>query len=229
MKRNILTLFVLFAFALSAQAQFTLQPLTKSNKGSSIQGPSGEFELIGYGFVKNTGNATKTYVWRMTRMGFPATWSSAICDKNQCYDVVVLREKFSLDAGDSGNIDVHLYPKQIGGAGTVEVEVFEEGDSANSKKQNFDFSAWTLGINDVKQNNVKIFPNPVSTTLNITLETTKAINVDVYNVLGQLKKTHIHTGTTSAMNVNDLAAGIYFLRYTTDQGKVISKQFKKIN
>jgi hypothetical protein len=229
MKKNILTLFVLFAFALSAQAQFTLQPVTSSNKGSSVQGPSGEFELVGYGFVKNIGNATKTYVWKMTRNGFPNDWTSAICDKNQCYDVVVFRAEFDLDAGDSGNIDVHLYPKNVGGSGSVTVEIFEKGDSANGKTQDFEFNAWTLNVNNVKQNHAKIYPNPVSKTLNIDLEATKTIEISVYNVLGQLKKTHLHTGSTSAMDVNDLAAGIYFLRYTTDAGKVISKQFKKIN
>lgn len=229
MIKNILTLFVLFAFALTAEAQFTLQPLTKANKGSRVQGPSGEFELVAYGFVKNTGNTTKTYVWRMTRNSFPAGWSSAICDKNICYDESVLREKFELDAGDSGNIDVHLYPNEIGGNGSVEVEIFELGDSANGKKQNFDFNTWLLNTTTVKRNTVEIYPNPATTKLNINLETTKAVTIKVYNVLGQLQKTHVHTAATSTMDVADLAAGIYFIRYTTDEGKVISKQFKKIN
>ncbi len=226
MKKNILTLFVLFAFALSAQAQFTVTP---DKKGVDRHGPASEFELVGYAYVKNTGNNTKTYVWRMIRNSFPMSWSSAICDKNICYSDQVLREEFDLDAGDSGNVDVHLYPNGVRGNASVTVEIFEKGDSANGKTQDFQFSTWALNVNNVKQNHAKIYPNPVSKTLNIDLEATKTIKISVYNVLGQLKKTHLHTGSTSAMDVNDLAAGIYFLRYTTDSGKVISKQFKKIN
>jgi len=226
MKKSILAIFVLFAFAISAQAQFTITP---SKKGVNAQGSSGEFELVGYGYVKNTGNTTETFVWRMKRIAFPMGWSSAICDKNICYDESVLRAEFELAPGDSGNLDVHLYPNQVGGTASVDVEVFVLGDSANGKTQDFDFNAWTLNVNNVKRNNVEIYPNPATTKLNINLETTKTVTIKVYNVLGQVQKTHTHTGTTSTMDVNDLAAGIYFLRYTTDDGKVISKQFKKIN
>lgn len=226
MKKNILLLFVLSAFAFGANAQFAVNP---SKKGVNAQGPASEFELIGYAFVKNNGNASKTYVWKMTRNNFPMGWSSAVCDKNICYDVTVLREEFDLDAGDSGNIDVHLYPNQVKGDATVTIEIFEKGDSANAQTQDFGFSTWALSVNNVKRNNLEIYPNPATTKLNINLETTKTIEIKVYNVLGQLQKTHNHTGNSSTMDVNDLAAGIYFLRYTTDQGKIISKQFKKIN
>ncbi len=229
MKRNILTLFILFAFVFSASAQFTFKPVTEGNKGDLVSGTPTVFELIAHGFVKNTSATKKRYVWRATRKNFPTKWTAGICDKNQCYDVVVDRAEFELNAGDSSNIDVHLYPKNISGRATTEIEVFEKGDSANGKKQDFEFNAWVLGVEDVKQNNIKIYPNPVTTHLNISLETTKPVKVEVYNVLGQLKKTHIHTGATSAINVNDLAVGIYFLRYTTEEGRVISKQFKKSN
>lgn len=226
MKKNILLLFVLSAFAFSANAQFTLAP---DKKGVDRQGPASEFELVGYATIKNTSSETKTYVWKMTRNSFPMGWSSAVCDINLCYDVTVLREEFNLNAGDSGNIDVHLYPDNTQGNASVTIEIFDKSDSANGKTQDFQFSTWALNVNDVKRKTVEIYPNPATTKLNINLETTKAVSIKVYNVLGQLQKTHTHTGTTSTMDVNSLAAGIYFIRYTTDEGKVISKQFKKVN
>lgn len=224
MKKILLTAFVLFAF-LSTQAQFTFKP---SSKGSVVTGSSGEFELVGYGFVKNTGSATKTYVWKMTTNSFPNGWTAAICDKNLCHDVTVTRATFELNAGDSGNIDIHTYPQSTGGVASVTVEIFEEGDSANAKTQDYTFSAWTLSARTPAKASFEVYPNPATTKLNITLETTKPVTVEVYNVLGQLRKTHVHNGGTSTMDLADLPSGIYFLRYTDDNGKVISKQFKKI-
>lgn len=227
MKKNILLLFVLSASAFSATAQqFTFNP---SPQGVDKQGPASEFELVGYAFVKNTSPSTKTYVWKMIRNNFPAGWSSAVCDINLCYSDQVLREEFQLNAGDSGNIDVHLYPNNVQGNASVSIKIFEKGDSLNCDTQDFEFSTWALSVSNLHRNNIEIYPNPVSKKLTINLETTKAVTIEVYNVLGQVKKTHVHNGGTSTLDVNDLAAGIYFIRYTTEQGKVVSKQFKKIN
>ena len=225
MKRILLSTFVLLAFV-STQAQFTFKP---SKKGTLASGSVSEFELVGYGFVKNTGTTTKTFVWRMYPPNLPNSWSAALCDRNLCHDVGVMRGTFDLAAGDSGNIDIHTYPKSTSGTGQVQVLVFEEGDSANAQSQSFDFSAWALSARTPSKVSIEIYPNPATSKLNITLDTDKAINIEVYNVLGQLKKTHVHTGGTSTMDLNDLVAGIYFLRYTDENGKVVSKQFKKLS
>lgn len=225
MKRILLSVFVLLAFV-SSQAQFTFNP---GSKGTKVSGSAAEFELVGYSFVKNTGTTTKTFVWKMATPALPSQWSSAICDKNLCHDVGVIRGTFELAPGDSGNIDIHTYPKSTGGSGQVDVQIFEEGDSANSKYQSFDFSAWALSTRNPAKASIEVYPNPATNKLNITLDIDKSVSIDVYNVLGQLKKTHIHTGGTSTMDLTDLAAGIYFLRYTDDNGKVVSKQFKKLS
>lgn len=225
MKRIILSAFVLLGFV-TAQAQFTFKP---GKTGNLISGSAAEFELVGYGFVKNTGSTTKTFVWRMIPPSLPNAWSAALCDRNLCHDVGVLRGTFDLNAGDSGNIDIHTYPQSTGGVGQVEVEIFVEGDSANAQHQSFDFSAWALSARTPAKTGIEIYPNPATNKLNITLDTDKAVNIEIYNVLGQLKKTHVHTGGTSTIDLTDLATGIYFLRYTDNNGKVVSKQFKKLS
>ncbi len=225
MKRILLSVFVLLAFV-SSQAQFTFKP---GKKGATVSGSANEFELVGYSFVKNTGTTTKTFVWRMESPALPNQWSAAICDKNLCHDITVIRATFELAPGDSGNIDIHTYVKSTSGTGQIDVQIFEEGDSANAKHQSFDFSAWALSARTPAKASIEVYPNPATNKLNITLDSEKAISIDVYNVLGQLKKTHLHTGGTSTMDLSDLAAGIYFLRFTDDNGKVVSKQFKKLS
>ncbi len=224
MKKYILTL-VTIAFVTALQAQFTLSPSTKH-----VYGPSSEFELIGKSYVKNTGATNKTFVWRMTVGTTPNGWTAALCDKNLCWDVTVTRATFELAPGDSGNLDVHLYPASKGGTGDVDMYVFEEGDSVNGKTAAFSFDAWTLSNGKVanKNNSMEIYPNPATTKLNISLETTKPVSIEVYNVLGQVKMTHVHNGGTSTLDLSELPAGIYFVRYTNSNNQIVSKQFKKI-
>jgi hypothetical protein len=224
MKKYILTL-IIALFVTAANAQFTFGPLTKSASGSASQD-----ELVTYAYVKNTGAFNTTYVWYMIPKSFPGGWESAICDKNTCYDVTVTSATFDLAPGDSGTMQVHLYPHNVAGTANVEVMVFEKNtDSTNAPKGVYSFNTWALSTKSVeKRNNVEIYPNPATTQLNITLETTKPITIEVYNVLGQLKMKHVHNGGTSTMDLNELPTGIYFLRYTNAAGQVISKQFKKI-
>ncbi|EKT4548384.1 leucine-rich repeat domain-containing protein [Flavobacterium psychrophilum] len=63
---------------------------------------------------------------------------------------------------------------------------------------------------------LKIYPNPVSEILNITLqEGLQLEKVNFYNTLGQLIKTTNH----SEINVSSFAKGNYFVEVMTNQGK----------
>ncbi|EOG6894625.1 leucine-rich repeat domain-containing protein [Flavobacterium psychrophilum] len=63
---------------------------------------------------------------------------------------------------------------------------------------------------------LKIYPNPVSEILNITLqEGLQLEKVNFYNTLGQLIKTTNH----SEINISSFAKGIYFVEVMTNQGK----------
>lgn len=222
MKKYILTMGVLLA-VFTANAQFTLRAEYDFASGSAA-----ESELVTKAYVKNTGATEVEYVWVKEKIGFPGNWNAAICDKNICYDTPVDTAHFTLAAGDSGNLDVHTYPQQTSGIGRVKVTVYAVGDEANAKVDTFTFSAWALSAKKVQRNDIEVYPNPATTKLTINLETSKPVTMEVYNVLGQLKMTHVHNGKTSTLDVESLPAGMYFIRYTTDGGQVVSKQFKKI-
>src|SRR5215213_7371036 len=121
MKKYILTMGVLFA-VIAANAQFTLRPVHTSMSGSAA-----EPELVTKAYVKNAGAVQKEYVWVVQELGFPGSWKAAVCDKNLCYGDGVDTAQFILAAGDSGNLDIHLYPQQTGGMGRVKVTVYPVG------------------------------------------------------------------------------------------------------
>lgn len=81
-----------------------------------------------------------------------------------------------------------------------------------------------VGIEDVEEGGLAIFPNPVKDVLNINYD--KAINqIDVYDVNGKLVKTFTTVG--SSINVSDLSDGIYMLNMQTEEGLVVRKIVKE--
>lgn len=68
-------------------------------------------------------------------------------------------------------------------------------------------------------NNVKLYPNPAHTLLNIDMRDFKQL--EVYSILG-LK---VLTSSTSRINVSNFEDGIYLIRLTNTQGQVVTKRF----
>ncbi len=83
----------------------------------------------------------------------------------------------------------------------------------------------TLSITEfVLTENIKLFPNPVSSTLNI--ETSENISFEkakVYSTLGKL----ILETSEKQINLETLSAGIYFVEVVTDKGSVTKKIVKE--
>jgi streptogramin lyase len=77
----------------------------------------------------------------------------------------------------------------------------------------------TFRLLEVNKNNTilfKLYPNPVSSILNIQLaENLDFQKANIYNALGQLIKTE----NKKEINVSDLSKGIYFIEVMTDKGK----------
>lgn len=90
-----------------------------------------------------------------------------------------------------------------------------------------DVSLAITGINEMTtQNNISIFPNPVSNVLNINnIENTDMIYVS--NILGETVKTFYVTGTVAEINVSDLNDGIYFITLLNKNSIVATKKFSK--
>ncbi len=71
----------------------------------------------------------------------------------------------------------------------------------------------TTSIEDLfKKSSIKIYPNPVSTYLNIELgEIGKSLEVMIYNMLGRKVKQFSFDGKESRMNFSDLPEGLFLL------------------
>ena len=74
----------------------------------------------------------------------------------------------------------------------------------------------------VEKNNVEIFPNPVNDVLNIQLGENHS-DVEIFNSLGQVVRRYENVSGDMQINVNDLNAGIYFVKTNGEVTKVIKR------
>ncbi|MCH4552333.1 M43 family zinc metalloprotease [Aestuariibaculum lutulentum] len=91
-------------------------------------------------------------------------------------------------------------------------------------------SALTLSLNDYfSKENIKIYPNPASNTLNISLGITSDLpdGYEIYSALGQkLRKSNVVDNSDLNINTSQLKSGLYFIRIEKE-GYFVSYPFVK--
>ncbi|CAM3262994.1 T9SS type A sorting domain-containing protein [Aequorivita lipolytica] len=100
------------------------------------------------------------------------------------------------------------------------------GSSQNDNKIAWYENYTILGVGENETNNFKVYPNPVSTILNVQVETGTAItNIKLYDIFGRmlLKK----EGEALQIDFSNYATGIYYLKLETNNGEQIFKVIKE--
>jgi len=80
----------------------------------------------------------------------------------------------------------------------------------------------TTGIYEKDELEVSIYPNPVQNVLNIQLNTTEDVEIQVVNMAGQL----MFTSTQLSVDVSSLSQGVYFVKIVNN-GQATMKKFIK--
>lgn len=84
-----------------------------------------------------------------------------------------------------------------------------------------------LSIQEEEFVSFKVFPNPVTTSLNIQIPTsTEPTNLKIYNVLGKLVLEKDITKSESKLDVSSMASGIYMMSFKSNKGSKIFKLIK---
>lgn len=85
-------------------------------------------------------------------------------------------------------------------------------------------NGYTLSVenNLIDSNYFTIYPNPATTDLNINFDGQQSIDVELYNVLGEMviKKT---IETSDNINVSNLTPGAYFVKLTSEKYSTVKK------
>jgi hypothetical protein len=82
-----------------------------------------------------------------------------------------------------------------------------------------------LAVGDNLADLVSIYPNPATTRLNIDVPANiDILSVDLYDIVGKNTGVVLVNG---AIDVSNLARGVYILNVTTDQGTLTQKVIKR--
>jgi hypothetical protein len=80
-----------------------------------------------------------------------------------------------------------------------------------------------VGINELNQNAVTIFPNPVKDVMTVKANSNIIKEIQVYNVAGQLVINQTVNAKSVTLRTNGLNAGAYNLKATLDNGTITKK------
>jgi hypothetical protein len=158
--------------------------------------------------ILNTDNAGNQCTWEIINLSGEIVYSGGPYDNND-----VILEQFDLpdncyqfsiyDSAGNGGGSVVLYDSNSvvvyqspGNYGAVGSSYFETGDF--------------LGVNENELQNVGIYPNPVSSLLNIT--NAENADIQVYDVLGNLILSRVNISFMEQINVDHLSTGTYFIK-----------------
>ncbi len=86
----------------------------------------------------------------------------------------------------------------------------------------------TLMVSSITSGDFKIYPNPVSETINISSTTNSELkSIVLFNIFGQSVYKSSLSGTTNSINLSELASGIYIYKIENSQGFSTGKIQKK--
>jgi len=111
---------------------------------------------------------------------------------------------------------------------TIRVQTICAGIGESEWSEPLTVTTLGVGIDDYLTNSISLYPNPANDVVNVqcTMNNVQVEAVEVFDVYSKLLQTVSMTPETTHINVSGLAAGIYFVRVTTDEG-VVTKSFVK--
>ena len=85
----------------------------------------------------------------------------------------------------------------------------------------FNLEDGVIGVDEVATTAFNIFPNPASSTINITSNITDATNVNIFDMTGRCVKNTVISSTNATINVEDLNKGVYFININGKVEKLV--------
>ncbi len=180
--------------------------------------------------VTNTSNTTKKFKWERTIPCNAPQWSSTVCDKNTCWGPNISSKTFSLNAGESGILLLHISPENKKGSAVFNIKVTDLADSTNTTTIKYIFNSdCTVGTHDVNNEiaSLSLSPNPATEFIKIT-PTELVKHIEIYNLLGRKVRSFDYEEGKQYW-INDLNQGMYLVSLSNEQYKPLKtiKLYKK--
>ena len=218
MKNLLLFIFTVACLGLSAQT------VSVSESEVSLTGEPTSTDLHAYIMVKNEGTEEISLLWKRNIVSMPAEWISWICDQNNCYVDFVgecpSNKPNVLAPGAEFELQIHANPRLVEGSANIVMDLFVGSDPSNILNSiTLDIHAGvSTSTKEVSKDAIKVYPNPTVDFFQINYDNVS--KVAVYNIVGS-KMVEFAAYPDKSYDVSDLKQGIYLVRMTDDQSKVI--------
>lgn len=181
--------------------------------------------------INNTAQGQEI-TWRLLNYTTPSpAWEVALCDNVNCYDMKINpgpHTSTSIAAGDSMDTKFQFTAHCVDGSGDCNVAFWIDGDSANTVIV-LNYKATITNqcqnaINEVKSNNLHLYPNPVKRSFMVTgLENAGNLEFEVYDLQGRLVESQVTNASAEMVEISiaNLPAASYVLKAFDRNGQVV--------
>ena len=224
--KNLLFLTTILVFTGGLMAQDIL--LSPNPNVTIDDDASVPFEVVGYGTVVNNGQDPITLHWVREFVEGPQEWTSLVCDINLCYAPVVSTQTFTLQPGQSGNLDVHLRPASTQGCGSFNMYLLSEDQNDTLATGAYLFQVGdnpgcevTVSTNRfVPEISLHLAPNPATSFFTLQGVEDRVETIQVFNLVGAPVRTfsQVRNGQYS---VSGLTPGIYLVQAKDREGSTL--------
>jgi hypothetical protein len=169
-----------------------------------------------------------TYRWVRTHDASCGV-TSAVCDKNQCYLDITDSAEFDVEDNETFEMQIHFYPNQkCCVTSTMDLKFFkvDEPSITTTARYNIRIYCASAGTNDLDQDVLNIYPNPVQSMLFLDLNDLQAKSATIFNSTGTKIMATEGSVLNNGLDVSSLTKGLYVVSVRTEKG-IIRKTFMK--
>ncbi len=215
--RFLIPIFFAFLFqattaSLEAQDLFSMQPTD-----SLIVNDLDHIATVHFIYLRNESDDMLTLKWRLIEDEFPEEWFIELCDNTTCYSIIPNTAiQNPIAPGEDAFLKLTVNPQGSNTPAYMTFRVSENGDDDNFKIAHFYFNpSPTTTTQNVNVSDIKIFPNPADTRLNISNESfTEDTEWQLFHpTTGQM----VLGGKGLTVPMSTLISGQYILRLQNDQ------------
>jgi len=107
-----------------------------------------------------------------------------------------------------------------------QVEIVSGGEFGSSETTSFRIEE-NLSIKDFDESNIRIYPNPTSSIINIEVPGKSQYNYSLYTISGKKMMNGMFNTNNTQINTNALSSGVYILQITNGNKNISKKVIKK--
>ena len=223
MKTKLFFIFALGAFVIKAQT-YSITPA----KTMTVNAPNSIVTIFDI-YQKNTSASKIVLKWEKVLINLPATWQYSMCDLGTCYPGIPAGPNTmdTVPGNGQGFLGLNIDPGTVGGSGIVKVFVYQNGFRSNGDTLTWYINAAAVGIEEITANSaIKIYPNPTQNNLNINLNGSENMTVNLIDALGRKVLTQAISGSNT-IDVSILDKGVYTLLIETKDNQMFKRIIKE--